>query len=341
MDLMRVTSALVGLVVIFMTFYWAARILMVKGTDPPWLARLVFRASRNALHFIGDRMPSNGKRRELWALYIPVSLLSILASSLILANIAFTLLLYGTTQNSLRTAYIYSVSAMSTMGSAGQPGSLIETSLSGVEAFTGPVFVALLIAYTVSIYSAYSNYRSQVAAMDEALDTNQDGLDLLSMLCDPDGPESLTSIWSAWKEEFDALDRSYRSVDGYLLFFAPEMSKHWAHDGPMVLDAAALRNSLISGPPDPSASDCLASGVNALGHLAQHYRHRVIRMRPHHPRQTIDRAAFDVTARALAACGVTVAPNLDSAWDAFQAQQHTYVENVATLRRMLPISKED
>ncbi|MGC4047635.1 MAG: hypothetical protein QM758_27895 [Armatimonas sp.] len=328
------------MLLILATFYWAARILMVKGAAPPWLARIIFRCCRNGLHFVGDLMSGPKKRRELWALYIPVSLLAILGCSLALAAIGFTLLLYGVTENSLSTAYVNSVSSMSVLGIAGKPPTLRETTIAGVEAFTGPVFVALLIAYTVSIYSAYSDYRSQIESMDQELGKNQNGLHLLQMICDPAGAESLSTIWKNWAAEYTSLDSTYRSVDGYLLFYSPEMSEHWANDGPMVLDSAALRNTLIAGPPDPAATACLAAGNQGLDHIAQHYTHRVLRIRRHRTRQAIGRPEFDSCAWHLTTCGVDVVPDLDAAWSDFERLQGTYEMNVEILNRMLPIGRK-
>ena len=77
MDLIRFVSVVAGLLIILSTFYWAARILMVKGTNPPLVARFIFRVCRNGLHFIGSLMSNVEKRRELWALYIPFSRLSV------------------------------------------------------------------------------------------------------------------------------------------------------------------------------------------------------------------------------------------------------------------------
>ncbi len=336
MDLTRFVSAVAGLAIIFSTFYWAARILMVKGTDPPYVARFIFRASRNALHFTGNLMPNAEKRRELWALYIPVSLLGILACSLAIATLGYMLLLYGVTQNSMRTAYENSVSSMSTLGIAGEPKTLLETTIAGIESFTGPTFVALLIAYTVSIYSAYGSHRQQLDEMDALLKGNVDGVNLLLSAARGEGIDTLDGIWAAWIDEFQDLEKTYRSVDGYLLQFAPNMSHHWSVDAPMVLDAAALRNSLVEGVPDPQAADSIAWGSSAIAHLAQHYQHRVISLGTFPERPRIERPDFDSCARSLAEAGIAISPNLDTAWREFESLRSRYAPQVTQLTRMLP-----
>lgn len=336
MDLMRIVSAVVGLVVIMATFYWAARILMVKGTDPPFVARLIFRACRNALHFIGNRMANLEKRRELWALYIPVSLVGILGCSVAFATVGYTLLFYGVSQNSLRTSYVNSVSSMSVLGIGGQPNTLLGTTIAGIEAFTGPIFVALLIAYTVSIYSAYSDRQTQLDNMDAGLSGKADGIDVLLAAAHGKGIDSLESIWVDWIAEFQQLEKIYRSVDGYLLLFAPNMTYHWSADAPMVLDAAALRNALVAGPLDTQAAECIDQGASAIAHLAQHYQHRVLSLRLHTARPAIERPAFDACARSLADAGVETSSNLDQAWLDFQESSNRYTPQVTLLTRILP-----
>jgi len=336
MDLTRFVSAISGLLIILATFYWAARILMVKGTDPPLVARFIFRVCRNALHFVGNLMSNRDKRRELWALYIPVSLLSVLGFSIALATLGYTLLLYGVTQNSMRTAYVNSVSSMSVLGIAGQPKTLLETTIGGIEAFTGPTFVALLVAYTVTIYSAYSDHRVQLDAMDVPLRGSANGAELLLSSARGEGLDSLDRIWTTWIGEFQNLEKTYRSVDGYLLLFAPNMSHHWSTDAPIVLDAAALRNSLVDGVPDTDAASCVDWGSSAFASLARHYQHRVISLRTYPERLPIERSEFDACSRSLAQAGIAIAPDLDRAWLDFESMRGRYTTQVAQLTRMLP-----
>lgn len=340
MDPVRAASAIAGLILILTTFYWAARILMVKGTDPPTMARFVFRASRNALHFAGERMPSDSKRRELWALYIPVSLISILGVSLMVATVGYTFLLYGVTQNSMRTAYVNSVSSMSVLGIAGEPKTLIETTIGGFEAFTGPIFVALLIAYTVTIYSAYSDHSAHVEELDAAISGSESGSALLVSAAQNGGLATLSPIWETWTDEFAQLERTYRSVDGYLLLFAPNMSKHWSADAPMVLDSAALRNTLVAGPPDQTATDCLAAGTQSLQDLADHYDHRVLILRKRAERPEIDRTAFDRCADQLATAGIDLVSDRERAWHAFQTTRARYKNQAMRLARILPYNEK-
>ncbi len=340
MDPVRLVSTLIGLLIILSALYWAARILMVKGTDPPYLARLIFRTCRNGLHIVGNLMRNPEMRRQLWALYVPFSLLSILGCTIAIATLGYTLLLYGVTQNSMSTAYANSVSSMSVLGIAGQPKTLLETTIAGIEAFTGPIFLALLIAYTVSIYAAYSDRREQLDAMKTLQGESDDGIELLLSAARGEGIHALDRLWRSWVDEFKKLEEIYRTVDGYLLFFAPEMSIHWSVDAPTVLDAAALRNSLVAELPDQEAAKCLERGTVAIASLAQHYRHRVISLRTYPERRPIDRQEFDYCAVSLSAAGVATSGDLDQAWIDFQEFRSQYAEHVALLARMLPHNKK-
>jgi hypothetical protein len=109
-----------------------------------------------------------------------------------LATLGYTLLFYGVAQNSMRTSYVNSVSSMSVLGVGWQPNTLLETTIAGIEAFTGPTFVALLVAYTVSIYSAYSIRRAQLDAMDVLLLGSDNGVGLL--VAAAQGSEGIASL---------------------------------------------------------------------------------------------------------------------------------------------------
>jgi hypothetical protein len=120
------------------------------------------------------------------------------------------------------------------------------------------------------------------------------------------------------------------------LFFAPNLSHHWAADGPLVLDAAALRNVLVVEGPDPLAESCLEWGSTAVTHLVDHYRHRVISFRTHKERAAIDRSEFESCARELSEAGIEIVPNLDQAWRQYESIRGHYAPQVALLTRMLP-----
>lgn len=334
MDLVRIVAAIAGIFVVACSFYWTAQVMMVRGAQPPYMARVVLRGSRNLLHLASAFRPDPIQKHSLWALYVPFSLIMVVLLSLALSCVGFALFLYGITENSLREALINSISSMSVIGFAGLPDTLRETIVAGFEAFTGPIFVALLIGYIVNIYAAYSQQRDTIATMDIKLDGSNDGAELIEHAAAGAGLESLTEIWSTWADEYASIEQIYRTVDGYLLIFAPVMTKHWTTDAPMVFDAANIRNTLVTLPPDPEAARCLLIGSNVIHHIAAHFHHRVFAVRHGSVPRIITQDEFNKCAGYLRALGVPTTDDLVDAWERFQKNRESYASATTRLQRM-------
>lgn len=333
-DPVRLAAAIAGLALVASSFYWTSQVMMVRGAEPPYIARVVLRAARNFLHFAGTIRPNPSRRRTLWALYVPFSLIAILVMSLVLSCLGFALFLYGITSNSARVALENSISAMSVLGFAGLPATLRETIVAGFEAFTGPIFVALLIGYIVNIYAEYSQQRDRVSAMDANLAGSKNGFELVDRAAHGQGLDSLTAIWAAWADELADIEQNYRTVDGYLLIFAPVMTKHWSTDAVIVFDAANLRNSLVTLPPDLEAARCLEVGTVAIDHVAEHYGHRIYSLRPPPTPRNITQQEFNDCAERLRTADIPVAADLQKAWEQFEYIRGSYAPATFRLQRM-------
>jgi hypothetical protein len=323
-----------GLALVVSSFFWTAQVMMVRGAEPPYLARTVLRGARNFLHLASTIRPKRSRRQSLWALYVPFSLISIVVLSLSLACLGFALFLYGITENSARVALENSISAMSVLGFAGLPPTLRETIVAGFEAFTGPIFVALLIGYIVNIYAAYSQQHAHVTEMDAKLNGSANGLQLVEAAARGQGLDSLSEIWQDWADELGDIEHTYRTVDGYLLIFAPVMTKHWSTDAVMVFDAANVRNSLVALPPDPDAAQCLEIGSVALGLIASHYGHRTYSLHHPPPPAPITQAQFEQCAGQLRSGGIPVVEDLSAAWSDFERVRQGYAPATLRLQRM-------
>jgi hypothetical protein len=333
-DPVRFAAAIGGVVLIVYSFYWTAQVMMVRGAEPPYIARSILRGARNFLHLAGNIRPNPNRQRNLWALYVPFSLIAIVVVSLVFSCLGFALFLYGITENSSRVALENSISAMSVLGFAGLPPTLRETIVAGFEAFTGPIFVALLIGYIVNIYAAYNQQQANVSVMDAKLAGSADGVQLIENAAQGPGLDSLTEIRRAWADEFASIEQTYRTVDGYLLLFAPVMTKHWSTDAVIVFDAANLRNALVGLPPDPEAARCLNVGSVAIDHVARHYGHRTYSVHRPPAFRNITQAEFDRCADRLRSLGVPVAGDLQAAWRRFERTREGYAPATFRLQRM-------
>lgn len=334
MDFLRLASALLGIIIILVTFYWGAQVLMVRTANAPFAARMILRGSRNFLHFAGSIVSDASTRQNIWALYVPFSLVTILGASLVLITIGYALLFYGISSTTWDVAMTNSISSISVLGIGGNPGMMRETVVAGIEAFTGPIFVALLIGYIINIYAAYSKLHDRVAVMDAHQGKARDGAELLEAAAAKSGIDSLNPLWKSWADDLEQMNLEYRTVDGYLLLFSPAMTRHWSTNAVIVFDAANLRNTLVDLPPDPEGSRLIETGSAELEAVANHYGHRTISFRRAPRPIEITHEEFTATAGRLQGLGIAVASDPQRAWEQFEHRRGSYAPATYQLQRM-------
>lgn len=334
MTVIRLLSALLGISLVVLSFFWAMRILMVKATDPPRLARIVFDAVRNVMYLLGVIMRSPTRRQQIWTLYVPVSLLAIIAVSLVQIVSGYTLIFYGISNDTLATAYTNSVSSLSVLGFGGLPPTQVQSTIALVEAFTGPVLVALLISYLANMTSSLGQRQVQLRTINAEVGSAISGPDLLERAAAGPGLAALSTVWKDWTAEFRALEQSYDTVEGYLLLFGLSMHELWLTDAVTVLDAANLRNAAIDSPDDPQATRCLDAGPSALGLVVDHFQHFVLALHAPQPLPVLTRRDFDDLCDMLETAQVATVADRDSAWRQFEDRRQTYGDSVERLHHM-------
>jgi hypothetical protein len=334
-DLIRWLSAIVGLVLVVSIFYWAMRILMVPTASTPHGARIIFRTVRNLMHLAGTFDRVQGRRRQLWALYVPISLLAVIAYTLTVTLVGYTFIYYGVSQDSLRISYVNSVSTLSVLGFAGEPSTLLQTTLTFAEAFTGPIMVALLITYLATMNASFNQRQRQLQEMDRDIGKVTSGPDLLAREAKGAGIEAMSPTWKTWASEFALMEADYDTVQGYLLLFAPSMRSHWVTDALVVLDAANIRNNVLAMPVDADADGCLTHGAAAISLSVKAFHHHVISF--HHTTEAaeVTHQQFQQACANLVAAGVPLRPDLDAAWQTVQACRATYVGPVRKMAEMM------
>lgn len=334
-DVIRWLSAIVGMVLVVSIFYWAMRILMVPTASTPHGARFIFRSVRNAMHLAGTFDQVRGRRRQLWALYVPISLLAIIACTLIVTLIGYTLTFYGISRDSLQVSYVNSVSTLSVLGFGGEPSNLLLTTLAFAEAFTGPIIVALLITYLATMNASFNQRQLQLQQMDREIGNVTSGPDLLVREAKGAGIDAMSPTWKTWASEFALMEANYDTVQGYLLLFAPSMRTHWVTDALVVLDAANIRNNVCALPFDADADGCLTHGTAAISLSVNAFHHHVITF--HHRTEAADvtHDQFQQACADLTAAGVPLRADLEAAWQTVQTCRATYVEPVRKLAEMM------
>ncbi|MFT4040547.1 MAG: hypothetical protein QM692_20370 [Thermomicrobiales bacterium] len=334
---LRMLATLGGVSLIVLAFGWAMQVLTVKGAEPPPMARLVFRAVRSVMFALGN-LPLFGKRRQqIWALYVSVSLLTIVALAIAQILAGYTLVFYGVSADSLRTSYINSISSLSVLGFGGLPSTLTQSTLALAEAFTGPIFVALLISYLANMNSSVSQRQSQLRTIETRIGAVASGPELLERAVKGSGLATATIVWQDWTREFVQARAALTTVEGYLLAYSPGMHVRWVADAQTVLDAANLRNTAFDLPADPEATRCLAEGADTLQGMATHLDHPMLRLRRPRHTTTVTREQFDRACDDLARANAPVTADHDAAWAKFQQERTTYEGTVRQLSQFMDV----
>jgi hypothetical protein len=161
-----------------------------------------------------------------------------------------------------------SASSLFTVGFGGLSGSSNFT-LVVAAAATGPIVIALQIAYLPAIYAAFNRREALVALLESRAGLPAWGPELLvrhQLVGITDTLPALYGAWEAWEAD---LAESHTSYPVLLLFRSPEPWYSWVLAMLAVLDAAALHLSLCPSTAPSEARLCLRMGFSALRRIAR------------------------------------------------------------------------
>lgn len=337
----RLLAFVAGVILIVLAFGWAMQVLTVKNAAPPPLARLVFRGVRTVMYALGNLRVFRSRRQQIWSLYVSVSLLSIIAISVGQILVGYTFVFFGVSRDDLRVSYVNSISSLSVLGFGGLPGTLAQATIALAEAFTGPIFVALLIAYLANMNSSVSQRQSQVRTIEVKVGAAKSGPELLERALAGPGLAAMSSVWQDWTQEFVQAQASFQTVEGYLLVYSPGMHVRWVADAQMVLDAASLRNAVFDLPDDPDAGRCLDAGNEMLKEAVGQTDHALLRLRHAHSPGVVTRSQFDTACTALAAAGAPMKQDLDAAWATLTLERAQYEDSIRQLSKFMNVPQSE
>jgi hypothetical protein len=287
------------------------------------LTSFVFRAVRGFLELFAKEKHGYERRDRVMALYAPLALLILPVVSLLMVFGAFMCIYVGLEQHGWRDAYITSGSSLLTLGFE-RPPDLPSTIAAFVEASIGLGLLALLIAYLPTIYGAFS--RREIAVTDLAVRAGTP----------PSAPEMLLrahltgflndmdSFWESWMNWFTELGETHTSLGVLAMFRSPNPNRSWITASGVVLDAAALRMSILNIPWSSSAPLCIRSGYLALREIAGFFGYDYEDNPAPDDPISIARSEFDEVYEYLASRGLPVRPDRERAWRDFAGWRVNY-----------------
>lgn len=322
--IVRVLVVLLGLSLVTATVVSAMRAFVLPRSAPDRLTRAVFVGMRWLFTLRLRRTQTYLERDRVLELYAPLSLLSLPPTWLALVLVGYMGLYWALGVSSWYDAFRTSGSALLTLGFASGDG-VLATVLMFSEATLGLMLVALLIAYLPTMYAAFSRREALVTLLEVRAGSPPSALTLLVRFHHIHGLDHLTEMWEAWEVWFAELAESHTSLPAVAFFRSPQPEHAWITAAGAVLDAAALAQAVLDGPPTPMAALCLRAGYLALRRIANFFA-LPSSPDPHFPAQpiSITRAEFEAACDELTGHGVPLKADRDLAWSDFAGWRVNY-----------------
>lgn len=331
-DILAVVS---GIVIIVLSTGLAIRTFMVPTGAPPLINRVLFRFTQALFDAIIRPIRSEARRQGVLSLFAPVSLLVVLSVVLGMIGFGYTLALYGAGIKPMLRAFLFSGSALSTMGFESPGNNFWVIVLSAVEALTVVTIVALLIGYLPTIYSSYQQREQAVANLDELTGSPPDGIKVVDAYINIFGPSRLGELWQTWIAWFADLATSGSTLSGELYLRSSRWDRSWICAAGAMLDAAALVASSLDLSTDPAADRLVRFGSRALRQVLEPLSLRC----PDQPKWpdtpiNITQQEFEEAYDHLRQSGLPMNPDKCAAWAAFAQHRVQYECSLMTLVRL-------
>lgn len=324
-----------GIWVIILATGLAIRTFMIPDPAPPLINRLIFRATQSVFNPLSQMIRNPVRKHQVLSLFAPISLLVVLGFILFLIGTGYTLVFFGIGIKPFIRAFLFSGSALSTLGFESPGSNFWVIMFSATEALTVAVVVSLLIGYLPSIYSSYRAREQAVRTLDDLTGTPPDGVKVIDAYVKTYSDEKLGDLWQTWQGWFSDLGTAGSTLSGQLYLRSSSWDRSWICTAGAMLDAAALVDSSVELSTDPAANHLIRSGSKALLQVLEPLRLHCP-PDPTWPKTPINisRAEFDDAYDHLQQSGLPMKPDKDAAWTAFAQHRVTYECPLMTLVKL-------
>ncbi len=321
--LLRVLAFAGGVALVATTVISAIRSFVMPRSDNVFLTRWVFKLMFKLFRIRLLRAKTYAQTDRVMAFFAPVTRLFLPVVWMTLICLGYTGVFWALGAGTLYDSFFASGSSLLTLGLADVSG-LPQMIASFLEATLGLGMVALLISYLPTMYSAFSRREQMVTMLEVRAGSPPSAVNMLTRYHRIHGLERLITSWPAWEQWFTDLEESHTSLAPLVFFRSPQPERSWVNAAATVLDAAALKLSVVDMPRAAEGALCLRAGFLALRKIADFFR---IEYDPD-PRPTdpisISRADFDAACEELAAQGVPLIADRHQAWKDFAGWRVNY-----------------
>lgn len=339
---LRLLAVLVGVWLVQFTIMTTIRVFVLPRGENAWLARQIFRVVYRFFLLLAYKADTYTQRDRILALFAPVVLLVQPLVYLALITLGFAPVYWALdaqplSLSSFGEAFHLSGSSLMTLGFSGvaSTNGLVLVIVFG-EAALGMIFVALLIAYLPTIYSAFSNRERAVAMLEVRAGQPPWGVTMLERVYRNQGnTDALGVVWERWEEWFAAIEESHTSLVALVFFRSPMPDRHWVTAAGAVLDAAALLDACVDEPRNVSSVLAIRAGYVSLRRIADFFGNI-----PYDPDPapddpiSISREEFDEAFEELREAGIPLVADQDAAWRSFAGWRVNYDRVLVGLARL-------
>jgi hypothetical protein len=348
MDVVHAAFAAVGITLVALTLRSAVKTFVVPRGRHEIISGIVLEIVSAVFGpFIHHRTPGLSRlvsRSNALSLLAPFSLLAFYAAWLILTWLGFALIFYGLGAEDFTAALRLSGSSLFTLGFSEPPSGGITGAVLA-EAGIGLFLVALLIGYFPTIYGAFQRREVEVSLLEERAGVAGSGVSLIEHYQEMGDWSAVDALWGQYETWFADIGESHIAIEILPFYRSVSDDRSWVNAACVILDAAALRVSLVDSPAPAGARLVCRAGARSLWGIATSLGLDAgprpaaspagddPRTGPDARPVTVTREQFDAARATLGKAGVPVVADAgaDAAWATFRHFRALYDRPVTLL----------
>ncbi|MGW2374928.1 MULTISPECIES: hypothetical protein [Kitasatospora] len=268
---MRLIHSLLGVLLLLLVVGSILRTLVVPRGLYSALVHRLWRVLRTALRLWATPFGSYRAQDRALTWLAPLVLLGMLGVWLSGMLLAYTLLLHGISDLSWSVSVREAGSSLFTLGYAS--GERLQLSaIDFLAAASGPLVIALQIAYLPTLYAAYQRRETEVTLLQSRAGEPAWGPELLARQSLVDTETALPQLYRDWERLAADIGESHSNYPVLLSFRSPQPNRSWVVGLIAVMDAAALHLALCPRSAPPEARLVIRAGFTAMRDIGRSLR---------------------------------------------------------------------
>lgn len=257
----------VGLLLVAGTFLSVLRSLVVPRSYSSRLTRVVGRLTMGGFLAAVRRRTEYDAKDRLLALVAPVTLVGMLASWLALFFTGYSLMVWPFSGGPLSRAAVEAGSALFTLGFI--PGDESGPAwLLFLAAATGPIVIALQIAYLPSLYASFNRREVLVTLLESRAGAPAWGPELLARHQLVSTLDNLPALYAEWEQWAADVAESHTTYPVLVWFRSAHQLQSWVGGLLAVMDSAAMYLAVAPSRAPSEAKLCVRMGFTCMRRIA-------------------------------------------------------------------------